>query len=238
MSCPWFHVSSIPPAGGSVALDRDEARHALGVRRLGPGDPVTLFDGAGSVADAVIAPERDRAGGTMVKVTSVRDAPRPTVSIVAALAPPKGDRWSTALDMLAQLSVEAVVPIDAEFGVVDAAGINRPRAERILLEACKQSRSAWRTVLGEPVRLEEFVRLQRGAGRHVLLADAAGGPIAACDGDRLAFAVGPEGGFSAAERAAAIEAGARPVSIGSSVLRVETAAVAMAAALRARADGR
>lgn len=237
MSCPWFHVPSLPTAGGSVTLDRDEARHALGVRRLGAGDAVTLFDGEGSVADAVIAAGRDRSGGTVVHVTGVRRAARPALEIVAALAPPKGDRWATALDMLAQLSVDSVVPIDAEFGVVEAAAINRPRAERILLEACKQSRSAWRTVLGESSRLADFVRAQRDAGRQVALADAAGGPIDAVIGDRIAFAVGPEGGFSVTERAAALEAGARPVSIGSSVLRVETAAVAMAAAFRARSAG-
>jgi 16S rRNA (uracil1498-N3)-methyltransferase len=52
----------------------------------------------------------------------------------------------------------------------------------------------------------------------------------------VAFAVGPEGGFTAAEASAALAAGAVRVAIGTQVLRVETAAVAFASALRARAD--
>ena len=45
MSVPWFHVPSVPGEGAQVALDRDEAKHALGVRRLGSGDVVVVFDG-------------------------------------------------------------------------------------------------------------------------------------------------------------------------------------------------
>ena len=58
MSTPWFHVTSLPAAGDSIVLDRDEAKHALGVRRLGAGDGVTVFDGRGGIAEATITGER------------------------------------------------------------------------------------------------------------------------------------------------------------------------------------
>lgn len=234
MSCPWFHVPSVPPPGSTVALDRDEARHALGVRRLGAGDVVVVFDGRGSAADAALTGERDRDGAPVVRVGAARSVPRPEPDVVAGVAPPKGDRWSTALDMLGQLGVRAVVPIDAEHGVVDAAGINRARAERILLEAAKQSRAGWTCELGSHEGLAAFVARMVADGRAVFLADQGGAPIPAALPARVAFAVGPEGGFTTDESAAAVAAGAVPVSIGSQVLRVETAAVALASALRAR----
>lgn len=234
MSVPWFHVPSVPGEGAQVALDRDEAKHALGVRRLGAGDGVTVFDGRGTVADASIEPARTREGGTLVRVRAVRQVPRAGIDLVVGVAPPKGDRFSTMLDMLGQLGVAAVVPLDARFGVVDAEGINRGRAERILLEACKQSRSAWVAELRPAATLASFVEASRANGRVVLLAEAGGVAADAVTAGRVAVAVGPEGGFSADEIGAAVAAGAVRVGLGPSVLRVETAAVALAALLRAR----
>ena len=238
MSCPWFHAPHLPAAGDVVALDREEAKHALGVRRLGAGDAVTIFDGRGGVADAAITGERDRDGGVLARVSAVRTAVRQGADVVVGLAPPKGDRWSTALGMLGQLGVSAIVPLDAAHGVVDAAGINRPRAERILLEACKQSRGAWLPELRGSQAPAAFVAAMRADGRRVLLAEPGGAPVAALAAPRVAIAIGPEGGFSGAEIQAARDAGAEPADLGPTILRVETAAVAMAAVLRmARTPG-
>jgi len=236
MSMPWFHVPSAPAPGDLVALDRDEARHALGVRRLGAGDVVTLFDGRGAVSEAVIEPTRARDGGQLLRVTSVSRTPRAGADVVVGVAPPKGDRFSTMLDMLGQLGVAAVVPLETRHGVVDAAGINRARAERILLEAAKQSRAGWTCELAAHAGLAAFVERMVAEGRTVFLADQGGAPMPSAVPARVAFAVGPEGGFTAAEASAALAAGAVRVAIGTQVLRVETAAVAFASALRARAD--
>jgi 16S rRNA (uracil1498-N3)-methyltransferase len=237
MSCPWFHVGALPAAGDLVSLDRDEAKHAIGVRRLGAGDRVTLFDGAGGRADAVLTGDRDRDGGPVVRVESSARVPRAAPDIVVGIAPPKGDRWATALDMLGQLGVSAVVPLDTDHGVVQAGSVNRPRAARILLEACKQRRGAWVPTLGEAASAEAFVRAAAADGRTVLVAEPGGEPAASVRGARLAVAVGPEGGFSARELDAMRGAGARAFDLGEGILRVETAAVAAVATLRAVAAG-
>lgn len=237
MSCPWFHVPVLPAVGDLVSLDRDEAKHAIGVRRLGAGDRVTLFDGAGGRADAVLTGDRDRDGGPVVRVESTARVARPAPDVVVGLAPPKGDRWSTALDMLGQLGVGAVVPLDTDHGVVDAGAVNRPRAARILLEACKQCRGAWVPALGEPCDAEAFVRAAAADGRTVLVAEPGGVPLGGIRGGRLAIAIGPEGGFSVRELDAMRAAGARAVDLGEGILRVETAAVAAVAVLRAVAAG-
>lgn len=233
MSTPWFHVTSLPAAGDSIALDRDEAKHALGVRRLGAGDGVTVFDGRGGIADATITGERSRDGGPVIRVVSVRRQERRGVDVVVGVAPPKGDRLSTMLDMLGQLGVSGVVPLDTQHGVVDADGINRARAERILLEAAKQSRGAWVPQLGPATGVREFVTASVAEGREVLIAQP-GGAVGQAASGRAALVIGPEGGFSAREVEDAIAAGARAVDLGPTILRVETAAVCLAALLRAR----
>jgi 16S rRNA (uracil1498-N3)-methyltransferase len=232
MSMPWFHVQRLPAPGEVIALDRDEAKHAMGVRRLGEGDGVTVFDGGGGVAQAAITGERDRDGNPLVRVTAAERRPRPGRDVVVGVAPPKGDRLSTMLDMLGQLGVTAVVPLETRHGVVDAAGINRARAERILLEACKQSRCAWLPELRPAMAVEAFVRASVAEGRTVLVAHPGGEPMLAARAARTAVVVGPEGGFAQPELDAARAAGAGFVDLGPTILRVEAAAVAMAAALR------
>jgi 16S rRNA (uracil1498-N3)-methyltransferase len=233
MSTPWFHVTSLPAVGDSIFLDRDEAKHALGVRRLGAGDGVTVFDGRGGIAEATITGERSRDGGPVIRVVAVRRQERRGADVIVGVAPPKGDRLSTMLDMLGQLGVSKVVPLDTQHGVVDADGINRGRAERILLEAAKQSRGAWVPELGSAMTVREFVDFAAAEGREVLIAQP-GGVAAQCASGRAALVVGPEGGFSAQEVADAVSAGARTVDLGPTILRVEAAAVCLAAQLRAR----
>ena len=70
MSSLWLHIPAIPETGDSVAISRDEARHAFGARRLGAGDVVTLFDGHGTVAQARLTEQRTRGGDVVVEVAS------------------------------------------------------------------------------------------------------------------------------------------------------------------------
>jgi len=237
MSSPWFHASQLPSAGMILALDRDEAKHAVGVRRLSAGDPVTIFDGMGGIAHAVLTGDRNSDGGVLVRVDQVERVSRTGTDLLVGVAPPKGDRFSTMLDMLGQLGVTGIVPLNTEHGVIDAAAINRTRADRILLEACKQSRGAWLPSIAPAMTVANFVRLAASSGRTVLIADQGGVSTATCTAERVAIAIGPEGGFSAAEIEAACTAGAVRVDLGPAILRVEAAAVSMAAAFRARPAG-
>ena len=237
MSSPWFHAPQLPFAGMILALDRDEAKHAVGVRRLSSGDAVTIFDGMGGIAHAVLTGDRNSDGGVLVRVDRVERISRTGTDLLVGVAPPKGDRFSTMLDMLGQLGVTGIVPLDTDHGVIDAAAINRTRAERILLEACKQSRGAWLPSIAPAMTVANFVRLAASSGRSVLIADQGGVSTATCTAERVAIAIGPEGGFSASELEAARTAGAVRVDLGPAILRVEAAAVSMAAAFRARPAG-
>ncbi|MBI1302597.1 MAG: RsmE family RNA methyltransferase [Phycisphaera sp.] len=231
----WLHAPLIPAVGDTIALSREEARHALGARRLAAGDEVTLFDGHGSVADARITGERGRDGSIAVEVVARRTEPRPAPEVTIAFAVPKGDRLSTLLDLATQAGATRFVPIECARSVVDADKLDRgERWHRILLESTKVAKRAWAPELAHGGALLEVAARERDRGASLALAHTAGGTpilawLATLDAARpRTVFIGPEGGFEDAEVEAMRALGAATVSLGPHVMRVETAAVAAA----------
>jgi 16S rRNA (uracil1498-N3)-methyltransferase len=235
MAAPRFLVESLPVEGAVAWLDREEARHAVGSRRLGEGDPVELVDGRGGVALARLGRERDHAGNLAAVVSEVRRFPRPSPALHVASAVPKGDRLGTMLDALGELAVTSFAPLDCDHSVTPAARVAGDRAGRILAEALKQSRGAWLTELrpaSDPVR---FAKEAAGQGWRTIVLDPRGRPLpeVAAGAAAAALLAGPEGGFSEPELRGMHEAGAVPASLGCTVLRVELAVAVACGALRA-----
>ncbi len=205
--------------------------HHLRVRRVREGEVVSIRDGAGLV-------------GTGRLVRAGRDWEVEVESLERRLAPPDlalavgaGDRerFAWVVEKAVELGVTALVPLMTERAAGVATRV-RPvhlaKLRRQALEAVKQSGNPWACVLEEPVPLDRF--LERENPGHAWLADAAGAPPPArLDGAPCTILVGPEGGLTERERAAAIEAGYTPTSLGPNMLRFETAAIAAAAAVEA-----
>jgi 16S rRNA (uracil1498-N3)-methyltransferase len=239
MAWPWFVVESLPDVGASVALPRDEAKHAFGAKRLGAGDGVTLFDGAGGVADARLTGERARDGSPLVTVDARRAATWTGRRVHLASALPKGDRLATLVEMTAQLGVASFVPLRCERSVVSETESRADRIRRIQVEACKQARWPWVPALAAETSVEDLCR-QRGVagavGAAIVVAHPGGEPLVACAatfGPDVIVCIGPEGGFTEREIALLAAAGATRVSLAASILRIETAAVVAVATLRA-----
>lgn len=237
MAAARFVLPTLPAAGETAWLDRDEARHALGSRRLAEGDPVELVDGRGGVATARLGCDRDHHGNLAVLVQSVQRCPRPTPALHVASAVPKGDRLGTLLDAAGELAVQSLTPLDCERSVTPADRLSGDRPLRILTEAMKQSRGSWLTEVHAPSTPLAFARAAVQAGHRTLLLEASGAPMAsvAARHASIAIIVGPEGGFSDAERNALLEAGAVAASLGPTVLRVELAVAVACGSVRATA---
>jgi 16S rRNA (uracil1498-N3)-methyltransferase len=227
-----------PALSGTPTLDGDELHHLHQVRRLGLGDQVELFDGRGGLALCTVAALGKRSAAFQVVRASVAAPPERRLTIATAV--PKGPRMDTLVEKVTELGVAAIWPITAERSSVSDCGAEKQRGwQRRAVEACKQSGLLWLPEISEPQTLAEAVAAIKGSHFDlVLVADpspeatpvlavlAAGKAAAAI----IAF-VGPEGGFTDAERAALLAAGAAPVRLTPTILRIETAAIALAAAV-------
>lgn len=233
MTSPWFFLSALPAIGESWPLPREEAKHALGAKRLQAGDEVVLFDGRGEVADARIGAARMRDGSVPVLVVARRSVPRVGRAVHLATALPKGDRLATLVDMTAQLGVASLTPLRCQRSVVAETSNRADRMGRIQIEACKQARCAWLPDLGEEMAPAELARSATG---RLLVAHPGGVAVAGLmlsPEEPCTLAIGPEGGFTDVELAALTSAGGMLVGLGPTILRIETAAVVGVAALRA-----
>ena len=220
---------------GLLTLPKSEADHLRTVLRAGVGDAVGVLDGAGRIGTGVVQiVERKRVD---IEVTAVEQQPASLASrIHIATAPPKGSRWDDLLRALTELGVGTIQPVQWRRSV--RMPTKDDRAVRSTAEALKQCRRAWLPNCYQQLRL---MKCKSRPGRdlpaaQVLLADPAGpslttlslaaGPIVAL--------IGPEGGVTDEERSAAVAAGAQPVCIAPHILRIETAAMAIAACLVAQ----
>lgn len=218
-------------AGATVTLD-DGERHHLRVRRVTPGTPLRVLDGAGTVGEGELTAD---GGGVLVDRAERVEPPAPLRLIVGA-----GDRerFGFLAEKCAELAVTELIPVETERTRGVATRVlsgHLDRLRRRALEAIKQSGSAWAPVVADLVGLPEAIHLA-GVGPR-WLADGAGESPLDIPVSPSAVAIGPEGGFTAEERALLVREGFRPVRLGPHVLRFETAAIAGAVVARLASGG-
>lgn len=224
--------SAVPPVAGRAMLGGDEARHLTRVLRAQVGDEVTLFDGRGRAWVArILRIARSEVELSTGEPSESASPSRPVVTLAVAL--PKGERQKWLVEKLTELGVARLVPLVTERGVAAATPAAIERLERAVIEACKQCGRDFLMEIGPPRSIAELVGAAP-AGVPRIIATPGGGPFAAAIppiASEILALVGPEGGFTPDEVATARAAGCEPVSLGRHVLRVETAAIAVAARL-------
>jgi len=237
------------PLGGEARLRTSEARHAVRVVRLRPGDRIWGLDGAGRSwplsVDAVErgVPKLGVAGDPILEpAPGEQGAPLPWIE--AAVSLPRAGRAEDMFDRLVQLGLGALRPLvcaRTQGGASRLSAARRQRLRRTAEEACKQSRRAWLPPIHPACAPAELAGeshpaalalLDRGAPTKLIdWARDLGGAARATRERPLVFVVGPEGGLTPEERSVLEGAGATALSIGPHVLRIETAAEAALAAL-------
>jgi 16S rRNA (uracil1498-N3)-methyltransferase len=215
-----------PLAPGDVTLDGPEAHHLAAVRRLGPGDMVTLFNGDGREYVArVVEVGRKRATLHVIGTDFPQRELGFTLHIASAL--PKGDRGDFLIEKLTELGVTDFTPLLTDRGVVRADEAKAGKLRRAVIEASKQCGRNVLMRIHAPARWLDWCGRQIGR-RMIAHPTAEAGVTKQPTPDGVTIAVGPEGGFTGQEAEAALTTGWEPVSLGPRILRVETAAVAAA----------
>jgi 16S rRNA (uracil1498-N3)-methyltransferase len=197
-------------------LEADDRHHLERVRRLRPGDPVSVTDGRGAWRWC-------RFGHALEPDGPVQHDPPPQPPITVAFAIVKGERPELVVQKLTELGVDRVVPFVAERSVVrwepDKADRQAERLRRVAREAAMQCRRTWWPRVDDLSDFPAVRGLPGAAG-----AERGGAPPSLSFPTLL---VGPEGGWSATERATLPAL----VGLGPTVLRAETAAISGATLL-------
>lgn len=223
-------AAPLPAPGETARLSREEAAHAR-ARRLRPGDPVVLFDGSGAEARGVLtALDRSGAEALVESLLPARAAEPGVTLLVAGL---RAERLAWLAEKATELGADRLTVVATERTQSFRASPHlRERLERVSREAAKQCEAArWPSVSG-PVPFEAALGERPSSHRFLLDADGEAFP-GSLPAEPVVLLVGPEGGWTPAERAAARDRGWSVVALPAGKLRAETAAVAALVLARA-----
>jgi len=235
--------------GERIELTGTEAHHLIHVMRARAGGRVVVFDGFGGEYLAEIGQvRRDAAVLRLIEHRPIeRELPG---RLVVAAALPKGDRQKWLVEKLVELGVSAFVPLTTQRSVSEPGDSARTRLARTVVAASKQCGRNRLMEIAEAVEWMEFAAQCRADIRLVahpasaateyfdsgsasaLLPHDSGccrTPLPLNLQSEVVAAVGPEGGFTDAEVAAATQAQWIRFDLGPRILRVETAAICLAA---------
>lgn len=239
MSNQRIYVEGPIKPGTSFTIQGDQARYISRVRRLRAGDALVLFDGSGVEFPATITAFAKESVDVQIEECISRSAESPlAVTLVQGLS--RGDRMDYVVQKATEMGVARIIPVSTDFSVVK---LDDKRASKRVAhwrkvaasscEQCGRNRLPHIDPPGSLLRvLGEFredpvskVVLQPGATRSLRAVDIGDGG--------LVVMIGPEGGFSSQELEHAGVAGFEAVGFGPRILRTETAAVAVLAAVQA-----
>jgi 16S rRNA (uracil1498-N3)-methyltransferase len=245
-----IHIPQLRP--GDIPLESAQAHHARDVLRLADGTAIEVFDNAGAVARGVLLHLGPREAA--VRVTEIDAPTSSSFQWAVAAAVPKGDRADWMVEKLSELGAAALIPLAAARSVVLPQGRSKPeRWSRIATESARQSRRKGVMRIEPLTPMEAAIQLAKGSGAAIaagnetagaspapvhagwfLTTEVPGTPIGQAVAAIPAVAmltlfVGPEGGWTEAEIAAFEAAGMTAISMGATILRIETAAIAAGA---------
>ena len=221
-----LHVEHPLAAGQTVALSREQAHYLFGVMRKGVGEILEVFNGRDGTWTAEVAVAGKRAGALVCRER--RAAQRDPPDVWLLFAPIKKARTDFIVEKAAELGVRRICPVQTEFTNSDR--IRRDRLQAHAVEAAEQCGGNFVPEVAGIAPLDA-VLYGWDAQRQLLFCDEAlagsASDLTDLPAGPWAVLIGPEGGFSAAERdrLRASEA-AHPVSLGPRILRADTAAVA------------
>jgi 16S rRNA (uracil1498-N3)-methyltransferase len=221
-----FYVPGI--TGKTCLMDENNSRHSIRVLRMTKGDRLKLVDGNGNLYEGIISDPDP--SGCMVTITSVlRDFEKRGYRMHIAISPIKNqERFEWFIEKSVEIGVDEITPVICRN--TEKPGIKKDRINNIIIAAMKQSLKAYIPSLNEPVAFSEFINSDHSGTKM----------IASCNPDSerkkidqvyeknsdAVILIGPEGDFTGEELKLAFRRGYKPVHLGTSRLRTETAGIA------------
>ncbi len=223
-----FFADHIGMPGETAELEVQEQDHLFKTLRARPGEQVKLLDGRGTVGIAQVV------AGKRLTVLERHPVTAPEPCWILCCAAPRRQKFDGLLKQAAELGVRKICVVHCARSVALPEGTERWQS--LLREGCKQSGNPFLPEISVHHSLEQLLpELAEARVYYGAVTPPPRPPVPPTRG-KIAFFVGPEGGFTPEEERLLAQHGAEGISLGPWILRLETAAVCGLAALRALAE--
>jgi 16S rRNA (uracil1498-N3)-methyltransferase len=236
---PRRYYSAKPIEGKHVVLYGSEAHHLLHVMRAVPGEHVVLFDGQGGQYDAKVVTCERKTVQLTVGMRQPDDHELP-FRLTIGMPLPKGDRQRFLVDKLVELGVSRLVPLITARSTMKGENRTSTKLASYVIGATKQCGRNTLMEIDASLPWKKWIQLEAPCR---LIAHSNGHPWREVDLSKLEkledtlIAIGPEGGFTDEELGQAEVQGWQAVALGPRTLRMETAAIVLAAAVGLGSSG-
>ena len=229
-----MHTFYVPPSQidtNTATITGSEQHHLRNVLRITSGETIRIIDGRGNVytAETLDTPTNRSSSEVRIHTHEFHATPSPTLTLFQGL--PKNDKMELILQKTTELGVTRIVPLHSEHALQKPSQNRYERWHRVLISATKQCKRAWLPELCNAQQFETSLSQFESFSLSLLLSPHAEVQHIktvlrkTSTPNAIALFIGPEGGFSNQEIAAAIERGCIPVTLGRNILRTETAAI-------------
>jgi 16S rRNA (uracil1498-N3)-methyltransferase len=214
--------------GKTYILDENESKHCIRVLRMTKGTGVRLIDGKGNLFEGVISnPDSKKC---IISITGIiKDFERRNYSLHIAISPLKNpERFEWFVEKSVEIGIDEITPLICRN--TEKPGIKRERVNKLIISAMKQSLKSEMTILNEPCLFHEFINTRHPG--NLMIAHCGNDPEKKkieevySKGSKALILIGPEGDFSEEEINEAAGKGFKPIHLGQSRLRTETAGIA------------
>lgn len=230
-----FYSDSI--CDGIAELGPEESGHCVKVLRHREGDTISVIDGRGTMYECTLTDANPKGASAMV-VSKIPGFGSHPYHLAMGVCPTKNaDRFEWFAEKATEIGVDVIAPVIGDHS--ERKVFKTDRIRRLVLSAAKQSLKGALPEVAEPVSVKDFIAdadpdalriicyCFEGETGRISIKDV----LAASDARKICILIGPEGDFSPEEVALALERGWKPVHLGDSRLRTETAALTATAAV-------
>lgn len=221
-----FYIPNIKEK--EFVLDEQESKHCVRVLRLKVGTQLHLSDGEGTLYKAEIVDANPKAC-KLELIETLTEYGKRSYYLHVAIAPTKNiDRFEWFLEKATEIGIDEITPILCDHS--ERKQIKHERLERVVVSAMKQSLKAYKPQLNNLMSYKDFMQQASSSIEQRYIAHCDGGEKSLIKNlykpkESVLILIGPEGDFSPEEVEIALKNSYKPVSLGDSRLRTETAGV-------------
>ncbi|MDE0469673.1 MAG: RsmE family RNA methyltransferase [Candidatus Poribacteria bacterium] len=231
-----FYVSPSQIQTDIGTITCSEHHHLCNVLRITPGETIRIIDGQGNVYTADVLDTDIDQSLSEARILTHEFHPKGPCSLTLFQGLPKNDKMELILQKTTELGITQVVPMYSAYALQKPSQNRYERWHRVIVSATKQCKRAWLPELCNPQTFDMSLTQLKSFSLRLLFISPnhSGKPQTrhiktvlreVSTPATIALFVGPEGGFSDQEIAALVDSGCVPVTLGTNVLRTETAAI-------------